>query len=159
MSLENVKEPLPPTPADLSEVANKAADEVAVENDVVSVEDEKVDDIVLPNDLDTRVTKLHVKALFDAGSNVLDGRSLTKGNIIRVAFALMHVAKNMKKTKGSTKKQALLTALDLLIQKDKSMDDEEKDMLFVMVHGIVSQSIDDKYADDQSHPQGCCIIM
>lgn len=159
MSLENVKEPLPPTPADLSEAVAENDNEVQVDEKESASVDNEVDDIVLPNDLDTRVTKLHVKALFDAGSNVLDGRSLAKGNIIRVAFALMHVAKNMKKTKGSTKKQALLTALDLLIQKDNSMDDEEKDMLFIMVHGIVSQAIDDKYADDQSHPQGCCVVM
>ena len=120
----------------------------------------KYENIDLSNNLDVRVTKIHVVSLLEASEKVLQGRSLTKNNIIRVAFALMHVASSFTNVKGVVKKYALLEVLDYIIRKDTSINQEEKDMLLIMVYGIVSQVIDDRYADGKQNPNlGCCTLL
>ena len=120
----------------------------------------KYENIDLSNNLDVRVTKIHVVSLLEASEKVLQGRSLTKNNIIRVAFALMHVASGFTNVKGVVKKYALLEVLDYIIRKDTSINQEEKDMLLTMVYGIVSQVIDDRYADGKQNPNlGCCTLL
>ena len=123
-------------------------------------ENNSLDDISLPNELDMRVTKTHVKILLDAAENVLQGRNLTKGNIIRVTYVLMRAGDKMKKTKGIVKKYALLAALDMLIAKNNTINQEEKDMLFTMVHDVVSQTIDARHLDKNNNSNNlCCIIL
>ncbi len=118
-------------------------------------------DFKMPNDLDTRVTRLHMDALIGAAEKVLEGRSLTKNNIVRVAFALMHVGEKMTGVKGKVKKEALLAALDVMVQRDKGLGQEEKDMLSIMINDVVSRVVDDKFVDDQNSVpvRSCCVIV
>lgn len=118
------------------------------------------DEISLSNDLDVRVTKIHVKTLVNSAQKLLQGRSLSKNNILRIAFALMHVSDKIKNVKGFVKKQSLLAALDHLIQTDTHLSQNDKDMLLIMVYGVVSQAIDDRYIDDaEFRKQQCCVIL
>ena len=72
----------------------------------------------------------------------------------------MHVASSFTNVKGVVKKYALLEVLDYIIRKDTSINQEEKDMLLIMVYGIVSQVIDDRYADGKQNPNlGCCTLL
>jgi hypothetical protein len=111
----------------------------------------------LPEDLDAKITKLHVKSVLDVIEKTLKGQKLNSGNVIRVAFACMHVVDNVK-VQGVEKKKLLLTALDIYLEKDKSLDQEEKDMLYIMVHGVVAKAVDAKHSDDKDFHKSCCVI-
>jgi len=128
-----------------------------------SVDNNNNNDVSLPDDLDTRVTKNHVAFLVDNAKNILQGRPLSKSNIIGIAFRLYTLSMKMKnsngsKMKGIVKKDALLAALKNLINSDKSLSEEDKDNLFAMLD-MVSITIDARYAEDKQKNTNCCVIV
>ena len=126
------------------------------------VKEEPEDDLKLPENLDVRITKMHVKTLLDTINNILDGRSLNNGNIIRVTYACVSLAKKMKNSdgtalKGALKKEAVLTAIATAIRTDKSLNEDDREILILMVHDVVGSAID-VLVDADGANKACCVI-
>ena len=161
---EPVAEPEPEPVAAVAEpVAEPEPEPVAAVTAVAEPEPEI--DFDMPSALDVRITKAHMKSLLYAIERALQGRSLTTGNIIRIAFALMHVSKKMN-IGNSLKREALLAALDIVLARDNSLTQDERDMLTAMVHTSVAAAMDAHYEDGKGElrnlaqqPAPCCMIQ
>ena len=108
---------------------------------------------------DIRVTQARIKEVETNIALMLDGRPLSKLNILRIATGCMRITKNMSELPKNVKKIVLITALNRAIgtQCDKNFISEmEKEALLLMVSEVVSEVIDITY---EISKQKCCVIV
>jgi hypothetical protein len=139
------------------------ADETKIiADDVTDVKlDDLTDDFTLDDSLDVRIEKIHVKNLLNALDTILQGRKLTKGNMIRVAAALMNFSKQ-NNLPNKLKKQALMQALNIFLKKDKDLTEEDRELMLILVSEVVDNAIDVLYdnaklAGEKIRSWCCCV--
>jgi hypothetical protein len=114
----------------------------------------------LPDDLDTRITALHIKNLLDIIEKILNGRKLTVINYIRVVLALKDFCNGLS-LPGEAKKQALLYAIDMYL-KNQDMPEDERDTIIILIHQTLPDGINAIHERDKqcntTHQNSCCII-
>jgi hypothetical protein len=118
-------------------------------------------DTSLPDSIDVRIKKIHVDTILSAIDKTLEGRSLTKGNVIRVAWSCMSLCnklrtENGKQLPGALKKEILLFALSRYIEKDSGLNVDDKGLLIMIVHDVVNTTVD--VLAESTHGAKCCII-
>lgn len=87
------------------------------------------------------VTKHQVKEVLDAGLRILQGKPLTKSNIIQITYILWSVTKKMK-VRSNIKKEILLAGVSALIDCQTDITPIDKQVLKLMVNDIISQVVD-----------------
>ena len=139
----------------------KAEAGLSKNEDIEEVESNDLEDIDLDNDLDLRITKIHIQTILDTINKQLNGRSLTKGNIIHVTYACLSMTKRLKTGKvylpNKLKKQVLLAALRQHLKNDKNLSDNDRELLMLMVSDVIDTGIDVLVTANASN-SGCCII-
>lgn len=87
------------------------------------------------------VTKYQVKEVLDAGLRLLQGKPLTKSNIIQITYVLWSVTKKMN-VRPTVKKEILLAGISALIDCQENITPIDKQVLKLMVNDIIGQVVD-----------------
>jgi len=94
--------------------------------------------------LDTdEISKTHMDELLRTARRLLNNQTISKKNMVSVAFKLIDIGDNYN-ISGHDKKRALIHALDLLIE-DTNKSHTNKFELKMMAHDVISQVIDDHF--------------
>jgi hypothetical protein len=119
-----------------------------------------------PQHPDLRITQARIKEVEDSIDIILDGRPLTKMNILRVSINAMSTTASMVELPNNVKKMVLIAALNHAIEigcNNASISELEKEFLLTMVDEVVSQVIDlaHEIASKKllSMPKDCCMIL
>ena len=88
-----------------------------------------------------KINEQQIKEVFNAGLALLNGKPLTKSNIIQVTYILWSVTKKMNVC-GDVKREILLTGISSLIEHQQDITDIDKEVLKLMVRDVLGQVID-----------------
>ncbi len=94
------------------------------------------------NGMDIRITQQQIGLMVNAVEDILNGNTINKINMMRVAVTLMSVTKKMKKLTNCLKKKLLMTTLEYYIAKQDGLTDEEKGLLLTLLQETISEAID-----------------
>jgi len=148
--LQNVEVTSQPSPAVLS---NAPVSRVSNPNQSVSQLADK------PADL--RVDLSNVNQIVDCIVDLLDGRRLTSGMIIRVVANCMKTAAQMK-VSNNIKKKIVITGIEKFIKEKSGLSGDEVDTVMAVVDTIVSEAIDtlaDVHSGKLSFKKACCFCF
>jgi len=112
-----------------------------------------------PKDLD--VTEDQVNVMVDTIKNILQGRKVTQGTIIRVVANCMSMASGMRVSNG-TKKKIVINGIERYIREQSDLNQDEIDTLMAFIDVSVSESIDTISAVAKGEidlAKGCCVII
>ena len=90
---------------------------------------------------DAKPTVEQVQQIVSTIKDVLDGKKITQGLVIRVVANCMTVSARMK-IPGGVKKKAVCDALEQYIRNNSDLDQEEIDLMMAFVDTVVSEAID-----------------
>jgi hypothetical protein len=111
-------------------------------------------------DIDVRITTVHIDRLVKEIERLLDGKRLTKMNMLRVAVSCIAVTKKMSDLPNTLKKRVIIVALNKVIEAHVEQQEDRKLLFDALVD--VDQSIDlaiDIQKGRIGVQQGCCTIM
>lgn len=124
--------------------------DIKVNSDTESVE--------LFDNMDVRITKMHVKTVLDELNRVLQGRSVNRSNILRLTLALISITKKLKngtaKLPGRVKKQILLTALKNKLDKSDLLP-VDRELVYLLAADACDVLVEAVGASQQT----CCVTM
>jgi hypothetical protein len=94
-----------------------------------------------PNKLEPKPTVEQVEQIVNTIKDVIGGKKITQGLIIRVVANCMTVSARMK-IPGGVKKQVVTNALEQYIRNNSDLTQDEIDLMMAFVDTIVSEAID-----------------
>lgn len=143
----NITHNEPPSPAVLS---NPPISKVSNPNQSVSHLAEKP--------VDLRVDLSNVNQIVDCIVDLLDGRKLTSGMIIRVVANCMKTAAQMK-VSNNIKKKIVIAGIEKFIKEKSGLSEDEVNTVMAVVDTVVSEAIDtlaDVHSGKLSFKKACC---
>lgn len=124
----------------------------------VEAVDQAVDQVQLDNNLDVRITKMHLQTVLDAMDRILQGRTLNKANVLRVTYALLSVTKKLKngtaRLPGNVKRDVLVGALRSRLVKDNDMSEEDREFILLIANDACRVLIEAINSTSK-----CCVVQ
>lgn len=110
----------------------------------------------LPPQQYLRVTPEQIDQIIQTIKDVLAGRKMTAGIMLRVVANCMNVTRKMK-ISNTVKKQVVTVGLERYIREQSDLNDDEVQALMALVDTVVDDAID-TLADVHNAGKACCTI-
>lgn len=117
----------------------------------------------VPNPQDLRVTRAHIQQVMNCIKDLLDGRKITPGMMVRIVANCMMLTRKMKTT-SSVSKKIVREGIEAFIRSsDSGLSDDEINILMSMVDVTVEDAFDTLTEVHKGiikvAPKSCCTIF